>query len=158
MELKTNVIAKGGFDMAAHRKSRQAKTAKVDLIAGLNEISPEIAALKVGETVQLSGVEKGNIRKVVMSLTTKLSHLTAKGGEWEGKSYDVASDSDAGIVYVQRGRNLKPEEVKVRRKGGGGGRRKKADAPAQTEATPADTVAKGEDAKVENGTVIKEHA
>lgn len=133
--MKTSILKAGEFDMAALRKSRASSKAKVDLLAGLREISPEIEALKVGETAQIEGVAKADNRKVVMSITAKLSHLCSRGGDWAGRKYDVASDSDSGIVYVQRQQGVKPAEAPIRKKGGGGGRKPKA--AAQTPATTA---------------------
>lgn len=133
--MKSSIMAKGEFDIAALRKSRNAAKAKVDLVGELRTISPEIEKLKVGETVMISGVAKGEIRKTVMGITAKLSHLTSKGGDWAGKAYDVASDGDAGRVYVQRKPNVPADQVPERKKGGGGGRKPKA----QTAPTPAPT-------------------
>jgi hypothetical protein len=164
--MKTRVLAKGEFDINALKAARQAKTAKVDLVGELAKISPEIATLKVGETAVIEGVVKTDIRKIVMGITAKLSHLTAKGGDWAGKDFDVASDADAGIVYVQRGSNLKPEQIKERKKGGGGGRKKKtAEAPAgnageeQSQEQSDDNKADEAAAVVAgSGAVVKEHA
>lgn len=117
-----------GFDMAALRKSRVQNTNKTDLVAALREISPEIEQLKVGQTVEIP-TTKVNLRKTVMQITAKLNHLTCQGGQWAGKSYDVASDSESK-VYVQRNKQLKADEIPVRKKGGGGGRPRKNAAPA----------------------------
>lgn len=155
--MKSSILKKGEFDINALRKTRAAAKSKVDLVAGLAEISPEIERLKVGETCVIEGVTKADNRKVVMSITAKLSHLCAKGGDWAGRSFDVASDSDAGKVYVQRNSNLKPEDVQERKKGGGGGRRKKADTQTTQEAVEAVTQGATETVDA-GGATVKEHA
>lgn len=124
------------FDMAALRKSRSQQNTRTDLIGGLRQISPAIETLKVGQTVEIP-TDKITLRKTVMQITAKLNHLTSKGGAWAGKSFDVASNGE-NKVYVQRGKQVKPEDVKERKKGGGGGRPRKAatdTAPAVTTGT-----------------------
>lgn len=141
------------FDMDALRKERARKAASggVDLVAGLKEISPEIETLKVGETAQVEipgktlDEKKANLRKTVMSITAKIGNLTCQGGEWEGKSFDTVSDGEK-YIYVQRGNNLKGDDIPVRRRGGGGGR--KAKAKPDTKGTTT----------VEDGATVTEHA
>lgn len=135
--MKSSIIKKGEFDINALKKSRAANKAKIDLVAGIREISPEIEKLLVGETCVIEGVEAANIRKVVMQVTAKLSHLTAKGGDWAGKAFQTASNADEGKVYVQRGPNVKPENLVERKKGGGGGRKKKTETVAPAAAAEA---------------------
>jgi hypothetical protein len=94
------------FDIEALRKSRlkaSQKSKRGDLLAGINQISPEIAKLKVGETAQIEcNAGKAGLRKFVMQIVAKTNHITAKGGEWEGRAYKVVSDGES-TVYVQRG-------------------------------------------------------
>jgi len=120
------------FDIDALRRQRAARAASggVDLLAGINQISPDIEKLKVGETAQIN-IPKGiELRKFVMSVTAKLNNLTPKGGQWEGRTFKVASDPDNGHLYVQRGENVK--EPVVRKRGNGGGRPRKAAAETST--------------------------
>ena len=123
-----------GFDMNALRKSRQKAAAKQDNVAAIREISPEIEQLKVGETAVIEGITADNARKMVMSVTAKLRHLTAKGGEWAGKAFDTASDPDSGKLYVQRKSNVPEAEQKEIRVGRGrpkgSGNKPKADGKA----------------------------
>lgn len=158
------ILKNGEIDLVALRKSKAKTANKTDLVAGLRQVSPEIEQLKVGQTATIENVSKANIRKVVMSVTAKLSHLTAKGAEWAGRKYETASDADAGIVYVQRQTGCKPEDAPVRRTGGG--RRTKAEieaanaAKAAMEAEATDnTDSEGSDTvTADSGVVIKEHA
>lgn len=131
------ILKSGEFDMAALKKSRQKKATRVDLLGGLRQVSPEIEQLKVGQTAEISGVKADSIRKTVMAITAKLTHLTANGGEWAGRKYEVASDADSGKVYVQRQTGVKPEEAPVRRTGGGrkSNAQKAAEAASNSEAT-----------------------
>lgn len=119
------------FDLDAIRKERARKAANggIDLEQGLNQISPEIGQLKVGETVQLDiPGGKPELRKFVMSITAKLNNLTPQGGKWEGRSFDVISNGE-DTVYVQRGPDLKGKDIPVRnRRGGGKGNTKAVEA------------------------------
>lgn len=122
------------FDMAALRAERARRNARgnVSLTEGLRQIAPEIEKLKVGQTAKLEipGYEadpKGSVRKYVMAITAKVSNLTVKGGEWEGRNFEIANDG-AGALYVQRGKDLKGSDIPVRNRRGGG--RKKADTPS----------------------------
>lgn len=139
----TSVIK--NFDMDAFRRQRAAKQAAggVDLVEALKGISPEIETLKVGETavVDIPGrnltEKQAGLRKAVMSVTAKLSNLTCKGGKWEGRTYDTVSNPEKGVIYVQRGSNLKAEEIKERKRGG---RKPKAETNASTETQDGATV------------------
>jgi hypothetical protein len=159
------------FDMAALRKRRQNSNAKVDLVGELRKLSPEVEQLKVGETCSIDIPTKADLRKVVMSVTSKLSHLTSKTesgekGDFVPKQFEVASDPDALKVYVQRGHNFKDNEIPTRKRGGGGGRKPKAanTAPqgasnAGTSSEAAATVAGTPEVKVaDSGALVKEHA
>lgn len=115
------------FDFDELRRLRARSNSKpVDLVAGLNEISGDIAKLKVGETAQLEipDYQKTNeagspvqLRKFVMNITAKLNNLTPKGGQWEGRQYKVGSDAER-YVYVLRGPDLKASEIPERKRGG----------------------------------------
>lgn len=125
-----------GFDLEALRRERARNAARsgVGLVEGLREISPDIEKLKVGETAKIAIPEGTGVRKFVMGITAKLNNLTPKGGEWAGRSFDIANDG-AGHVYVQRGEDVTP----VERSRGGGGRRK---ASATGKTTVAESGAK----------------
>lgn len=141
------------FDLDTIRKARARKAASggVDLVEGINQISPSIERLKSGETVKLEiPGGKDNLRKFVMSITAKLNNLTPAGGHWEGRTFDVVSDGEAN-VYVQRGNDLKGAAIPVRKRRGGGGRK-----PA-TAAAPATGAAAGT-AVADGGAVVQEHA
>lgn len=106
------------FDFESIRRARQRKNASTtDLVAALNELAPDIANLKVGQTARIDITgdksDKNRNRKAVMAITAKLNNLTPLGGKWEGRVYRVISDED--YIYVQRGKN---EEPKARKKGG----------------------------------------
>lgn len=115
------------FDLGELRRkrARQAATGGMDLVAAITAIDPNIAGLKVGETVQLeipgknADERKAGLRKFVMSITAKLNNLTPKGGAWEGRTFDVASDGEE-YVYVQRGDDLKGDKIPVRARRGRG--------------------------------------
>jgi hypothetical protein len=126
------------FDIDALRKSRARASSKpVDLVAGINEINPDIARLKVGETARLDIPKDIKLRQFVMAVTAKLNNLTPKGAPWEGRTFKTASDPDAGYLYVQRGENVTPV---VRKRGTGGGRRKAAPASGSAPARETETV------------------
>ena len=111
------------FDMNELRleRARRAARGSVSLEDGLRQIAPEIEKLKVGETAKLDIPNFGNddnaTRKFTMSITAKTSNLTAKGGAWEGRFFDIASDG-MGALYVQRGKDLTGKDIKVRAKRG----------------------------------------
>lgn len=153
------ILNKGEIDLAALRKARQAKASKTDLVAGLRQVSPEIELLKNNQTASIEGVKPADIRKVVMSITAKLSHLTARGGAWAGRKYEVASDADAGIVYVQRQTGVKPEDAPIRRTGGGRKPKSETPAPAPTgEAQDPESEATGDTVTSGDGVSVVEHA
>ena len=107
------------FDFDEIRRKRQRASAQpTDLVAGLREISPEIEKLKVGETARLEipGGQK-NLRKFIMSITAKLNNLTPQGGAWAGRQYRTISDGEK-YVYVQRGQDLKANDIPARKRGG----------------------------------------
>jgi hypothetical protein len=116
------------FDFDAIRKERARKAASggVDLETGINQISPDIAKLKIGQTAQVEIPDYKNtnaegtpvgLRKFVMSITAKLNNLTPAGAPWAGRQYKVVSDG-ARYVYVQRGPDLTAPVVRNRRGGG----------------------------------------
>ena len=115
------------FDFDELRRQRaRANTKPVDLVAGLNEISGDIAKLKVGETAQLeipdyqNTSESGSpvqLRKFVMNITAKLNNLTPLDGQWEGRQFKVGSDGQR-YVYVHRGPDLKGKDIPTRKRGG----------------------------------------
>jgi hypothetical protein len=119
------------FDMDALRRERARKAASggVNLVDGINQISPDIGKLKVGETAALPIPAGSTLRKFVMSITAKLNNLTPAGGDWAGRTFKVASDGET-TVYVQRGED--GEAVVRNRRGGGKGNRKAATADATT--------------------------
>lgn len=132
------------FDMDALRKERAKNAAAggVNLVDALREISPDIEKLKPGETAEIAIPAGMSTRKHVMSITAKLSNLTPKGGEWEGRTFKTVSN---GInTYVQRGEDL--AKNKVQERGRSNGRKPKAattEAPkteAKTEKAPAGKV------------------
>ena len=154
------ILEKGAFDIEAHRKARQSKAAKTDLVSALRQISPEVEKLKVGQTAVIENVEAGKLRSVVMSITAKLSHLTARGGEWAGREYGVASDSETGTVYVQRQTGCKPEDAPIRATGGGrpkGSKNKPESAEGVEDTTEADN-SEETTATTEEGAKVVEHA
>ena len=107
------------FDAIRRERTRKAATGGVDLVTSLNQISPDIEKLKVGQTAQIALPKGQPLRKFVMSMVAKLNNLTPKGAAWEGRQYKVISDGEA-FVYVQRGEDVKEAPVRQRR---GGGRR-----------------------------------
>lgn len=113
------ILKNGEFDIDAFRKGRSKSSAKKDLVAELMQIAPEIKDMKVGETCVIENVKKEDMRSRVMQITAKLSHLTARGGDWAGKVYETASNADEGVIYVQRMSGTSPDKAPVRRKGGG---------------------------------------
>lgn len=167
------IIDKGEFDIEELRKSRARKAASktgLSKVEGLAQISPDIAKLNIGQTAKVSipGGRDG-LRKTVMGITAKLSFLTCKGGEWEGKDFKVVSDGEE-FVYVQRGPNLKGDDIKVRNPTGRpkGSGKKKAPAAETVETTETETetpeeaaedvVDKGETISAKGGVLITEHA
>jgi hypothetical protein len=150
-----SVILKN-FDLGELRRkrARQAATGGVDLVSAIDTISPDIGKLKVGETVQLTlpgknaDERKNGLRKFVMSITAKLNNLTPRGGAWEGRVFDVASDGEE-FVYVQRGPDLKGDAIPQRKRRGGG---RKPATPAQA----GETVAAGGSAEVAGGATVTE--
>lgn len=144
------------FDIEALRrqKARKAASGGVSLVDAINEISPDIAKLKVGETAAVA-VPKGiKLRVAVMNIVAKLNNLTPKGGEWEGRDYAVVSDGEA-TVYVQRGEDLK-EPVERKRRGPGSKAETKAEeAPKATETASTGT---STTSTAKSGAVVKENA
>lgn len=115
-----------GFDMNELRRKRaRSSRTGLSLVEGLDEISPEIALLDVGDTAKIyvDGERKDgkavNLRKTTMQIAAKLRFLTCQGGEWEGRDYIVASDGSDN-VYVQRGEDLPEDQIKPRVAGGRG--------------------------------------
>lgn len=159
------ILAKGEFDINALRKERARKASNksgMSKVDGLRQISPDIEKLNIGQTAQIPLPSKDKLRSVVMGISSKLSFLTCKGGEWEGKDFSVVSDGEE-YVYVQRGPNLKGDDIKVRQPGGrkaGVPNKPKAEETSETE-TPeeaAEDVENGETVTVSDGVIIKEHA
>lgn len=107
------------LDEIRRKRARMAAGSGTDLVAGLNEISPDIAKLKVGETAKIEIPKGQTVRKFVMSITAKLNNLVPVGGQWEGRDYGVLSDSEEGVVYVQRGEDRKGDAIPTRNRGGG---------------------------------------
>lgn len=138
------------FEELRRKRAREAASSGVNLEESLNQISPEIAKLKVGETAQLEipganeNERKGNLRKFVMSITAKLNNLTPKGGAWEGRDYAVMSDGER-YVYVQRGEDKKGKDIPVRRRAGG---RRAGGSTGEGETTST----------ADSGAVVTEHA
>jgi hypothetical protein len=144
-EEELNMTILKNFDLEAlmRDRARRAAGGGVDLEAGINQISPDIAKLKIGETAQITIPNASALRKFVMSITAKLNNLTPKGGKWEGRQFKVVSDGEK-FVYVQRAPdNANPV---VRKRGNGGGRRKAVAAAAS--GTGAAQVSGGETEKV----------
>lgn len=109
------------FDLDSIRKARARNAARsgVDLVTALAAISPDIEKLKVGETAKLEKPADMGLRKFVMQITAKVNNLVPKGGQWEGRQYDIVSDGES-LVYVQRGEDLKGNDIPVRARRGGG--------------------------------------
>lgn len=146
---KGKILKNFDLDAIRRQRARSAASGGVNLVDAINQISPEIGKLNVGETVELP-VEGGkpNLRKSVMAIVAKLNNLTPKGGEWEGRTYDVVSDGESNI-YVQRGPDLKGADIPVRNRRGP---TKKTETPAEAAADAA----KGETVKVEGGATVTE--
>lgn len=106
------------FDAIKRARARRAASGGVDLETALNQISPDIGKLKVGQTAQLDIPKDMGLRKFVMSITAKLNNITVKGQAWAGRTFRVASDGE-GHVFVQRGEDAKAPRVAQRRTGGG---------------------------------------
>lgn len=125
------VIKNFNMDDIRKKRARMAASGGVSLVDSLAAISPDIAKLNVGETVKIPNAKAGELRKTVMGITAKLSNLTCKGGDWAGRSFDVASDptDGNGVVYVQRGEDTKAPKERARGRSGG--------RPAATAAAPA---------------------
>lgn len=147
--MKGTILQNFDLDSIRKARARAAASGGVNLVDGINQISPEIGKLKVGETAKLP-IEggKANLRKFVMSITAKLNNLTPKGGDWEGRQFKVVSDGEA-FVYVQRGTDLKGNAIPVRARRGGARK-----ASAEKAAT---AVASGETAEVSGGAVVTTH-
>lgn len=109
------------FDLDTIRKARARKAAAggVNLVDGINQISPLIGNLKVSDTVKLAIPADAGLRKFVMSITAKLNNLTPKGGDWEGRTFKVVSDGE-GSVFVQRGPDRRGNDIPTRARRGGG--------------------------------------
>lgn len=148
------------FDLDTIRRERARKAAGsgVDLVAGLNAISADIAKLGVGDTAKLEIPNYKNtnkdghpteLRSFVMSITAKLNNLTPRGGDWEGRTFKVISDGER-YVYVQRGNDLKGKDIPERKRSG---RRAGTTAEQASEA-----VASGETVSEKAGTLVTEHA
>lgn len=107
------------FDFEALRRKKQRKnaTGTTDLVAALAAISADIQQLKVGDTarIKIKPEEGKSVRSFIMSITTKLSNLTAEGREWAGRKYEGMADEDNEWLYVIR----YPDEEPVARKRGG---------------------------------------
>lgn len=103
-----------GFNLDDIRKKRARLNASngVDLLTALRAINPDIEKLNVGDTLPIKVEKRENLRKTVMQIVAKLSNLTPKGGDWAGRKYDVVSDPETLIVYVQRGEDGEPVERK----------------------------------------------
>lgn len=154
MAKNTNVL--DDFDLDALRRSKARSSQKVtDLAGDLRQISPDIENLNIGQTARIEIPGKNleeksqNLRRHVMSITAKLSNLTCKGGDWEGKSFETVSDGEQ-YVYVQRGKNLKGDDIPVRRRGGG----RPKDSERETETTES----KGDTVSEKDGALVEEHA
>ena len=145
------IIKNFDWNALQKRKARAASTsAPVNLVERLNEISPDIAKLKVGEAAQIKIPEGMTNRKLVMSIVAPLNNLTPKGGDWEGRQYKVAADPE-GYVIVLRGEDLKGNKIPVRNIGRGGGRPPKGSKSKET--TPATT-----ESTVKEGARVTEHS
>lgn len=143
------------FDMNALRLERARKAARggTSLIDGLNQVAPQIAELKPGQTAKLAIPNydtdpKGAVRKFVMAITAKTSNLVVQGGEWAGRTFDIANDG-AGYLYVQRGNDLKGDKIPVRTRRGPGSKAK-----AATEAPSGEVTV----STVESGATVTENA
>lgn len=98
------------FDMAALKKEKQQKAAKkaeVDLVAELEKISPLIGNMKQGMTIRVKIPEKGTDgkdpkRSFVMSIVTKLNHVTSKGRDWAGRVFEAQANPEGTYVYINR--------------------------------------------------------
>ncbi len=125
------VIKNFNMDDIRKKRARMAASGGVSLVDSLAAISPDIAKLNVGDTVKIMNTVDGGLRKTVMGITAKLSNLTCKGGDWAGRSFDVASDptDGKGAVYVQRGEDTRTPKERARGRSGG--------RPAAAAATPA---------------------
>lgn len=107
------------FDFDSIRKGRQRKRARdgKTLAEELAAISPDVANLNVGQTCRID-IPKDygkSYRSFVMSIVAKVNNLTPKGGEWEGRDFDISGDPDLGEngqVYVRRNADLKGAAIK----------------------------------------------
>jgi hypothetical protein len=140
------------FDLDSIRKERARRAAAggVNLVDAINQISPDIGKLKVGETAKLPIPNGMALRKFVMSITAKLNNLTVKGADWEGHTYRTVSDGESH-VYVQRGPDAKAADIRVPNRRGGGGRGRKASGTAPASGAAPST------GQAESGATVTAH-
>lgn len=144
------------FDLDKLRKERARKGTTTDLVAGLNQIAPDVAKLNVGETAKIKIPEGVSTRKHVMAITAKLNNLTPKGAAWEGRRFKVLSDG-IEFVYVQRGEDLAKKDIKARNRGRAGGRRKAVEAP-EVQGAGTVTAPDNHNGAKQSGARVTEHA
>ncbi len=110
------------------KKNKPKAGSKVDLLAELKKIAPAIPLLKPGMSAKVfydpkdyKGEDgtKDPKRSIVMSLTSKLTNLTYKGKEWEGRVYELLHSDTDNFVHVVRNNDLPEDEIRVRKSGGG---------------------------------------
>ena len=125
----TGIIKGFNLDEIRKRRARLNASNGVSLIDGINAIDSRIGELKPTETIKVAVPKDMGKRKMVMQIVAKLSNLTAKGGDWAGRKFDVVQDPQDDVVWVQRGADVTPKE---RKRGTGGGRPAASSEPANT--------------------------
>lgn len=115
---ETGIIKGFNLEDIKRKRARLNASGGVDLVTAINAIDPRIAELKPTETIKVASTPD-NLRKTTMGIVAKLSNLTCAGAPWAGRKFDVVSDPDDNVVYVQRGMD---GEAKERKRGRAGGR------------------------------------
>lgn len=106
------------FDFGDFMKAKARKAGGgTDLVTAVNQLNPDIAKLKVGQTCQTKvPANVGGERKFLMAVVTKLNNLCSAGREWAGRKYRSALNDQGTHVYTHRD----PDgAAKVMARGGG---------------------------------------